>query len=100
MARSGRKVTAGEVVNVSLNALLIPKGTEGCIGEFLPEIAGRIDEGNIVQMGDLGNFRMSIKTGTPTDTAKKFMHCALIQAKVLFLSGQIAGCVRHWIIHC
>ena len=60
---------------------------EGCIGEFLLEIVNVLDEGNIVQMGDLGNFRMSIKTGTPTDTAKEFKASCIDKGKVLFYPG-------------
>ena len=61
---------------------------EGCIGEFLLEIVNVLDEGNIVQMGDLGNFRMSIKTGTPTDYGKGIQGIvASIKGKVLFYPG-------------
>ena len=73
VARSGRKVTVKEVCKRITERSSYSKGElEGCIGEFLLEIVNVLDEGNIVQMGDLGNFRMSIKTGTPTDTAKEF----------------------------
>ena len=54
---------------------------------FLLEIVNVLDEGNIVQMGDLGNFRMSIKTGTPTDTAKEFKASCIDKGKVLFYPG-------------
>ena len=58
-----------------------------CIGEFLLEIVNVLDEGNIAQMGDLGNFRMSIKTGTPTDTVKEFKTSCIDKGKVLFYPG-------------
>ena len=38
-------------------------------------------------MGDLGKFRMSIKTGTPTDTAKEFKASCIDKGKVLFYPG-------------
>ena len=102
VARSGRKVTVKEVCKRITERSSYSKGElEGCIGEFLLEIVNVLDEGNIVQMGDLGNFRMSIKTGTPTDTAKEFRHHALIRAKCSSIRVVIsASCVRHWIIHC
>ena len=56
-------------------------------GEFLLEIVNVLDEGNIAQMGDLGNFRMSIKTGTPTDTVKEFKTSCIDKGKVLFYPG-------------
>ena len=65
VARSGRKVTVKEVCKRITERSSYSKGElEGCIGEFLLEIVNVLEEGNIVQMGDLGNFRMSIKTGT------------------------------------
>ena len=74
VARSGRKVTVKEVCKRISERSSYSKGElEGCIGEFLLEIVNVLDEVNIAQMGDLGNFRMSIKTGTPTDTVKEFV---------------------------
>ncbi|WP_289621610.1 HU family DNA-binding protein, partial [Bacteroides congonensis] len=73
VARSGRKVTVKEVCKRISERSSYSKGElEGCIGEFLLEIVNVLEEGNIVQMGDLGNFRMSIKTGIPTETVKEF----------------------------
>ena len=102
VARSGRKVTVKEVCKRITERSSYSKGElEGCIGEFLLEIVNVLDEGNIVQMGDLGNFRMSIKTGTPTDTAKEFKASCIDKGKVLFIRVVIsASCVRRWIIHC
>ena len=88
VARSGRKVTVKEVCKRITERSSYSKGElEGCIGEFLLEIVNVLDEGNIVQMGDLGNFRMSIKTGTPTDTAKEFKASCIDKGKVLFYPG-------------
>ena len=102
VARSGRKVTVKEVCKRITERSSYSKGElEGCIGEFLLEIVNVLDEGNIVQMGDLGNFRMSIKTGTPTDTAKEFKASCIDKGKVLFYPGSdLRKLVRHWIIHC
>ena len=52
--------------------------------EFLLEIVNVLDEGNIVQMGDLGNFRMSLKTATATATEKEFKASCIEKGKVLF----------------
>ena len=58
VARSGRKVTVKEVCKRITERSSYSKGElEGCIGEFLLEIVNVLDEGNIVQMGDLGNHR-------------------------------------------
>ena len=76
VARSGRKVTVKEVCKRITERSSYSKGElEGCIGEFLLEIVNVLDEGNIVQMGDLGNFRMSIKTS------------CIEKGKVLFYPG-------------
>ena len=102
VARSGRKVTVKEVCKRISERSSYSKGElEGCIGEFLLEIVNVLDEGNIAQMGDLGNFRMSIKTGTPTDTVKEFKTSCIDKGKVLFYPGSdLPNCVRRWIIHC
>ena len=102
VARSGRKVTVKEVCKRISERSSYSKGElEGCIGEFLLEIVNVLDEGNIAQMGDLGNFRMSIKTGTPTDTVKEFKTSCIDKGKVLFIPEVIsANCVRRWIIQC
>ena len=71
VARSGRKVTVKEVCKRITERSSYSKGElEGCIGEFLLEIVNVLDEGNIVQMGDLGNFRMSLKTATCIEKGK------------------------------
>ena len=81
VARSGRKVTVKEVCKRITERSSYSKGElEGCIVNVL-------EEGNIVQMGDLGNFRMSIKTGTPTDTVKEFKASCIDKGKVLFYPG-------------
>lgn len=88
VARSGRKVTVKEVCKRISERSSYSKGElEGCIGEFLLEIVNVLEEGNIVQMGDLGNFRMSIKTGVPTETVKEFNASCIEKGKVLFYPG-------------
>ena len=88
VARSGRKVTVKVVCKRISERSSYSKGElEGCIGEFLLEIVNVLEEGNIVQMGDLGNFRMSIKTGIPTETVKEFNASCIEKGKVLFYPG-------------
>lgn len=102
VARSGRKVTVKEVCKRITERSSYSKGElEGCIGEFLLEIVNVLDEGNIVQMGDLGNFRMSIKTVLLPIRQRNSRHRASIRAKCSFIRVVIfANCVRCWIIHC
>ena len=58
VARSGRKVTVKEVCKRISERSSYSKGElEGCIGEFLLEIVNVLEEGNIVQMGDLGKHQ-------------------------------------------
>ena len=88
VARSGKKVCVKEVCKRITERSSYSKGElEGCIGEFLLEILNVLEEGNIVQMGDLGNFRMSLKTGTPTVTEKEFKAYCIEKGKVLFHPG-------------
>ena len=87
VARSGRKVTVKEVCKRITERSSYSKGElEGCIGEFLLEIVNVLEEGNIVQMGDLGNFRMSSHL-RPTDTVKEFKASCIDKGKVLFYPG-------------
>ena len=88
VARSGRKVTVKEVCKRITERSSYSNGElEGCTGEFLLEIVNVLDEGNIVQMGDLGNFRMSLKTATATATEKEFKASCIEKGKVLFYPG-------------
>lgn len=88
VARSGKRVSVKEVCKRITERSSYSKGElEGCIGEFLLEIVNVLEEGNIVQMGDLGNFRMSLKTGTPTATEKEFKAYCIEKGKVLFHPG-------------
>lgn len=88
VARSGRKVTVKEVCKRIAERSSYSKGElEGCIGEFLLEIENVLEEGNIAQMGDLGNFRMSLKTALATATEKEFKASCIEKGKVLFYPG-------------
>ncbi len=90
MARSGRKVTVKEVCKRISERSSYSKGElEGCIGEFLLEILNVLEEGNIAQVGDLGNFRMSLKTGTPTATAEDFSASCIRKGNVIFYPGAL-----------
>lgn len=88
VARSGRKVTVKEICKRITERSSYSKGElEGCIGEFLLEIVNVLEEGNIAQIGDLGNFRMSLKTATATATEKEFKASCIDKGKVLFHPG-------------
>lgn len=88
VARSSRKVSVKDVCKRVSERSSYSKGElEGSIGEFLIEIVNVLTEGNIVQMGDLGNFRMSLKTDTPTETEKEFKSSCIGKGKVLFYPG-------------
>lgn len=88
MARSGRKVSVKDVCKRISERSSYSKGElEGCIGEFLIEIVNVLGEGNIVQMGDLGNFRMSLKTAVPTKTEKEFTNSCIKEGRILFHPG-------------
>ena len=102
VARSGRKVTVKEVCKRITERSSYSKGElEGCIGEFLLEIVNVLDEGNIVQMGDLGNFRMSLKTATATATEKEFKASCIEKGKVLFYPGSdLRKLCKTWTLHC
>ena len=101
VARSGRKVTVKEVCKRITERSSYSKGElEGCIGEFLLEIVNVLDEGNIVQMGDLGNFRMSLKTATATATGNS-RHRVSRKVKCFSIREVIsASCVKRWTLHC
>ena len=86
VARSGRKVTVKEVCKRITERSSYSKGElEGCIGEFLLEIVNVLDEGNIVQMGDLGNSRHRVS---------RKVKCFSIREVIS------ASCVKRWTLHC
>lgn len=88
IARSGRKVTVREICKRISERSSYSRGElEGAIGEFLIEIVNVLEEGNIAQMGNLGNFRITLKTKTPTATAKEFNSSCIEKGKINFLPG-------------
>lgn len=62
----------------------------GSITEFLIEIKNQLEAGQIVVLGDLGRFRLTIATGKPTLEAKDFTATGCIsKARVRFLPGKM-----------
>lgn len=89
VARSGRAVSIKEVAKRISERSSYSRGElEGCIGEYLIEVINILEEGNIIQLGDLGNFRMTIKTATPTLTADEFKVNCIGGGHVVFYPGK------------
>lgn len=89
IARSGRLVSIKEVCKRIAERSSYSKGElEGCINEYLLEMLNVLEEGNIAQLSDLGNFRMTIKTGTPTATAEEFKTHCIERGNVVFYPGK------------
>ena len=85
IARSARRVSTDEVIKrISERSSYSIGELNGCITEFLLEL------GNIVQMGDLGSFRVTIVTGNATETAKEFKATTCIKkSRVRFNPGEM-----------
>ena len=89
VARSGRVVSIRDVTKRIAERSSFPRGElEGCVGEFLLEMLNVLEEGNIVQLADMGNFRMTIKTATPTLTADEFKANCIEGGHVVFHPGK------------
>lgn len=89
VARSGRLVSIKEVCKRIAERSSYSKGElEGCINEYLLEMINVLEEGNIAQLSDLGNFRMTIRTGTPTATAEEFKAHCIEKGNVVFYPGK------------
>lgn len=89
VARSGRAVTIKEVAKRIAERSSYSRGElEGCVSEYLLEILNVLEEGNIVQLGDLGNFRLTIKTASPTLTADEFKVNCIEGGHVVFHPGK------------
>lgn len=89
VGRSGRAVSIKEVAKRIAERSSYSRGElEGCISEYLLEILNVLEEGNIVQLADLGNFRMTIKTATPTLTAEEFKASCIEGGHVVFYPGK------------
>ena len=98
VARSGRVVSIRDVAKRIAERSSFSRGElEGCVGEFLLEMLNVLEEGNIVQLADMGNFRMTIKTATPTLTADEFKANCIEGGHVVFHRARISGsCARIW----
>ena len=89
VARSGRAVSIKEVAKRISERSSYSRGElEGCICEYLLEILNVLEEGNIVQLGDLGNFRLTIKTATPTLKEEEFKVNCIEGGHVVFYPGK------------
>lgn len=87
-ARSNKKVSVKDIcTRVSERSSFSTGELEGAISEFLIELRHVLEEGNIAQLGDLGNFRLTLKTGTPTETAKEFNAARIKACRVRFHAG-------------
>lgn len=80
MARSNRKVDTDEIINrISERSSYSIGELKGVITEFLLETKNQLALGNIVHLGDMGNFRVTISTGNATLTAKEFKAASFIK---------------------
>mgnify|MGYP000397564485 CR=1 FL=1 len=89
MARSNRRVDTDEVISrVSERSSYSIGELKGCITEFLLEMKNQLALGNIVLLGDMGSFRVTIATGNATETAEKFKAATCIKtSRVRFRPG-------------
>ena len=63
---------------------------KGCFTEFLLEMKNQLALGNIVLLGDMGSFRVTIATGNATETAEKFKAATCIKtSRVRFRPGNM-----------
>ena len=70
---ANRRVDTDEVISrVSERSSHSIGELKGCITEFLLEMKNQLALGNIVLLGDMGSFRVTIATGNATETAEKF----------------------------
>ena len=62
----------------------------GAICEFLIELKNQLELGNTVNLGELGNFRVTICTGKATDDPEKFSALTCIKkSRVRFTPGSM-----------
>ncbi|MCD7923457.1 MAG: DNA-binding protein [Bacteroides sp.] len=87
-AKSNMKVSVKDICTRIAERSSYPKGElEGTINEFLLETEHVLGEGNIAQLGELGNFRMSIRTADATETAEAFGKANIKDCKIIFWPG-------------
>lgn len=90
LAKSNKKVTLKQICERIAERSSYSKGElEGAITEFLLETLHVLEEGNIAQMGDLGNFRLNVITKSPTESAATFGTGNIDCAKVNFWPGSL-----------
>ena len=89
MARSNRKVDTDEIISrISERSSFSIGELKGCITEFLLEMKNQLALGNIVLLGDMGSFRITIATSNATETAEKFKAATCIKiSRVRFHPG-------------
>ena len=89
VGRSGRAVSIKEVAKRIAERSSYSRGElEGCVGEYLLEVLNVLEEGNIAQLGDLGSFRLTIKTAKPTATAEEFKASCIGGGHLVFHPGK------------
>ena len=87
-ARSNTKVSIKDICKRISERSSYSKGElEGAINEFLLETEHVLEEGNIAQLGDLGNFRLSIRTAMAAETAETFTKANIRDSKIIFWPG-------------
>lgn len=87
-SRSMKKVTVKEICKrVSERSSYSRGELEGAIGEFLIEIQNVLEEGNIAQMGDLGNFRLIVRNRGAAITADDYNTSLISRSRVSFYAG-------------
>lgn len=87
-SRSIKKVSVKEICKrVSERSSYSRGELEGAIGEFLIEIQNVLEEGNIAQMGDLGNFRLMVRNASSSITADAFNSSYISGSRVSFYAG-------------
>lgn len=91
MARSNRRVDTDEIISrISERSSYSIGELKGCITEFLLEMKNQLSLGNIVLLGDMGSFRVTIATGNATETADKFKAATCIKiSRVRFRPGSM-----------
>ena len=91
MARSNRRVDTDEIISrISERSSYSIGELKGCITEFLLEMKNQLSLGNIVLLGDMGSFRVTIATGNAAETADKFKAATCIKiSRVRFRPGSM-----------
>lgn len=89
LAKSNRNVTISEIcARVSERSSYSRGELLGCISEFLIEVVHVLEEGNIAEMGSLGNFSLRARTASPTDKAEDFRPSNIRDARIRFYPGE------------